>query len=103
MSNTDGSQAILQVKAKPRSPRPGLKYADGILTVAVAEPAVDGAANEAIRKAIARVAGVAPSRVTLTSGPKSKLKTFEIEGISQQDLVSRLAQGGPQQGVSNPI
>jgi uncharacterized protein YggU (UPF0235/DUF167 family) len=46
--------------------------------VRVTEPARDGKANEAIRRALARHLNVAVSRVRLVSGAASREKLFDI-------------------------
>jgi uncharacterized protein YggU (UPF0235/DUF167 family) len=46
--------------------------------VAVKEPPVDGKANEAIVKALAKYFDVAPSLIRLVSGASAKRKVFEI-------------------------
>lgn len=45
----------------------------------VKAPAVEGRANEAARKVLAKYYGVAPSYVTLVRGATSKFKVFEIK------------------------
>ncbi len=50
-----------------------------IYKVSVKEPPVDGKANVAITKALAKYFDVAPSSVSLISGQTSKQKIFEIE------------------------
>ncbi len=47
-------------------------------TVWVKEPPVQGRANMAIRKALAKHFKVSPSQVNLISGASSKQKVFEI-------------------------
>jgi uncharacterized protein YggU (UPF0235/DUF167 family) len=58
--------------------------------VRVTAPPVDGRANDALRRLIARRAGVAPSRVTLVRGEKSRDKTLSIEGVDAATLRERL-------------
>jgi uncharacterized protein len=58
--------------------------------VRVTAPPVDGRANEALRRLIARRAGVAPSRVTLVRGEKSRDKTLSIEGVDAATVRERL-------------
>lgn len=52
---------------------------DGSLTIYVQERAVDGKANEAVTKVLARHLGVAASRVRLVSGRTARLKRFRID------------------------
>ena len=66
---------------------------DGSLAVRVAAPPVEGRANEALRKAVAKALGVAPSRVTLVRGERSREKTLSVEGIDAAGVRARLAAG----------
>jgi uncharacterized protein (TIGR00251 family) len=83
--------AEIRIRLTPRAareqitPGPGDTYA-----VRVTAPPVDGKANEALRKLIARRAGVAPSRVTLVRGEKARDKVVRVEGVDPQALRERL-------------
>ena len=67
------------MRVKSGSKTPGIeKGADGVLTVRVAARAVEGQANKAVIQSLAAAFGVAPSRIAIISGEKSKLKRFEI-------------------------
>jgi hypothetical protein len=50
--------------------------------VRVRERAIEGKANEAVRRAIARSVGVPPSAVTLVRGATGRHKLFTIEGLT---------------------
>jgi hypothetical protein len=52
----------------------------------VAAPPVDGKANEAIIRFLAKFAGVPASRVRIVSGASSSSKTVEIEGVDAENL-----------------
>jgi uncharacterized protein YggU (UPF0235/DUF167 family) len=52
---------------------------DGSLTIYVPERAVDGKANAAVAKVLARHLDVAPSRVRLVSGTTARVKRFRID------------------------
>jgi uncharacterized protein YggU (UPF0235/DUF167 family) len=52
-----------------------------MVVVRVTAPPVDGKANEALCRLIAKKAGVAPSRVTLVRGHTSREKTLDVEGV----------------------
>lgn len=54
---------------------------DGVLQARVTAPPVDGKANKALCKLIAKRLGVAPSRVTVARGEKSREKLVEVRGI----------------------
>lgn len=51
-------------------------------TVLVKEAPIDGEANVAIAKALAKFLGIAPSRLTLRSGATAKRKVFECADVS---------------------
>jgi uncharacterized protein YggU (UPF0235/DUF167 family) len=56
------------------------------LKARVAAPPVDGAANAALEKLIARALKVSRGSVRIVSGDQSRLKVLEIDGIGQDDL-----------------
>ena len=66
------------VTVKPGSKNPGIEAtADGLI-VRVRERAIEGAANDAVIKALAEHFDVAPSRVTLVRGDRSRTKLFDV-------------------------
>lgn len=52
---------------------------DGVLTIYTKAPAIEGRANAAAMKLLAKHYGVAPSKVKLVRGAASKYKVFEID------------------------
>lgn len=46
--------------------------------VSVKEPPVDGRANQAIIKSLAKYFSLSPSKITLVSGHTAKIKVFEV-------------------------
>ena len=52
---------------------------DGLLTIYTKAPAVEGRANAAAAKLLAKHFGVAPSKVKLVRGATSKYKVFEVD------------------------
>ena len=89
----------MSVRVKPGASRPkvGGRYGDGsddrapTLVVSVAPRAVDGAATEAVLKAVAKAFGLRRADVDLVSGATSRTKVIELRG-QEQDLGTRLAQ-----------
>ncbi len=62
---------------------------DGVLVVRVAAPALDGRANRSLCRLLAKRLDVAPSRVTLVRGARSRDKVVAVDGLDQ-DTVDRL-------------
>lgn len=56
------------------------------LRVRVARPPVDGKANQALLKLLARALGVAPSRLAIVSGATARTKVIEIDGMSADEV-----------------
>ena len=61
-----------------------------VLVVTVAAPAVDGKANEAVRRAVADAFGVRVRDVTVVSGERSRDKVLEIDGADAARLTTLL-------------
>ncbi|MCZ6539683.1 MAG: DUF167 domain-containing protein [Chloroflexi bacterium] len=59
---------------------------EGTLRVRVMAAPVDGAANAALIRLIAKRLGVARSKVSLVSGAKARVKIVEIEGVTEAAL-----------------
>ena len=58
--------------------------------VRVTAPPVDGKANAALCKVIAKRAGVPPSTVTVARGQTARDKVLEVEGIAARELRAAL-------------
>lgn len=83
--------AVLPVWAKPGSRHVGLiDEHDGALLVAVAAPAEDGRANEAIVRMLAETLNLRRSHIELLSGGASRRKRFLIRGIGPAELLDRI-------------
>ncbi|HTC71310.1 MAG TPA: DUF167 domain-containing protein [Solirubrobacteraceae bacterium] len=75
------------VRLKPRAKRNALvREHDGVLHVSVAAAPVDGKANAALCKLIAKRAGVARGQVSVIRGERSREKVVRIEGVTPQEL-----------------
>ncbi len=84
--------ARVRIRLTPRGGRDAINgwTDDGVLRVRVAAPPVDGAANDALLRLIAKRAGVAASRVTLVSGAQGRTKVVEIGGLTDEEVRGRL-------------
>ena len=77
----------IEVRLQPRAGKHELvDVRDGVLHARVCPPAVDGRANRALCRLIARQIGVAPSRVTIVRGERSRDKLVRIDGLDQAAL-----------------
>ena len=69
----------VHIKPNSRHHEEVVKNDDDTLTVYIKAPAIEGRANLAAGKLLAKYFGVAPSRVKLLRGATSKYKIFEID------------------------
>jgi uncharacterized protein (TIGR00251 family) len=85
-------EARIEVRLRPRGHADELMgIEDGVLQARVSAPPVEGKANKALCRLVAKRIGVAPSRVTVARGEKSRQKLLLIEGIDQDRLLRTLA------------
>ncbi len=93
------SATRISVRLTPRASRDeivGLR--DGVLRVRVTAPPVDGAANEALLRLLAKALRVPPRDLRIASGAASRTKVVEVAGLDSGEVAERLAPGG----VSGP-
>lgn len=85
-------EARIEVRLRPRGHADELMgVEDGVLQARVSAPPVDGKANKALCRLVAKRLGVAPTRVTVVRGEKSRQKLLQIQGIDQEQLLRTLA------------
>jgi uncharacterized protein len=81
--------ARIAVRVQPRSSKNEIAgERDGALLVRVTAPPVEGRANDAVRKLLAKRLGIAPGRVTVVRGATGRDKLVEIDGM-EADAVRR--------------
>jgi uncharacterized protein YggU (UPF0235/DUF167 family) len=68
---------------------------DGVLRVSVAAAPVEGQANAALCKLIAKRAGVARARVSVIRGERSREKVVRVEGVTLDELRRALGLTSP--------
>lgn len=77
----------IEVRLRARAHRDELiGMRDGVLQAKVTAPPVDGKANRALCKMIAKRVGVAPSKVSVVRGEKSRDKLVRVEGVDSAAL-----------------
>jgi uncharacterized protein (TIGR00251 family) len=85
------THADLAVRLQPRARRDEIVgERDGRVVVRVTAPPVDGKANDALCRLIAKAAGVAPSRVAVVKGHTAREKVVRVEGIDGERLRAAL-------------
>jgi uncharacterized protein (TIGR00251 family) len=61
------------------------------LKIKLTSPPVDGAANQACIKFLAKAFGISPSRIDIVKGETSKNKIIQIEGMDSKTFMNTLA------------
>jgi uncharacterized protein (TIGR00251 family) len=83
--------AGVEVKVRTGASREGIGGEhDGAVVIRVAARPVEGQANKAVRKLIAKQARVSASKVEILRGEKSSLKLVAVEGMSAAALRAKL-------------
>ena len=83
--------ARIRVRLTPRAARDQIVgWREGLLLVRVTAPPLEGQANAALARLLARALGVPPSRVGVVAGARGREKTVEIDGLSQEEALRRL-------------
>jgi uncharacterized protein YggU (UPF0235/DUF167 family) len=84
----------LSVAVKPGSKAPGIVREGSVVTLRVRERAVEGAANEACIRALALALGIAPSRISLLRGARSRQKVFTIRDLDDATVEALISAAG---------
>lgn len=83
--------AELTIRLQPRAKRNAIVgERDGVLRVSVAAAPVDGQANAALCKLVAKRVGVPRTRVTVVRGERSRDKLVRVEGLALAEVRSAL-------------
>ena len=83
---------IVKVYLQPKSSKNEVvgPYRDGI-KVKVTAPPVEGMANEALTRFLAKELGVSPSSIEILKGRHSREKTLKISGFHSRDSLKKLS------------
>ncbi len=81
---------MVTVRVVPRSGRSTLEIRGPEVVLRVRAAAEAGRATEEARRLLAETLGVAPSRVRLYRGTRSRTKTFAVDGLGSEELQMRL-------------
>jgi len=83
--------ARIDIRVQPRAARDeivGLR--NGAVVVRLTAPPVEGKANDALCRLLARRLGVAGSRVTVVRGARSRDKVVHVEGLPEEEVARKL-------------
>ena len=88
----EGKVGRLEIRVTPRASSNRIVGVDawGRLKVRVTAPPVEGAANQAVIKLVAKALGISRGKVMLIRGETSRNKTLDIDGMSEHELQRRL-------------
>jgi uncharacterized protein YggU (UPF0235/DUF167 family) len=89
--DADGGSTV-RVRVRPRASRDAVGgERNGALVVRVTAAPVDGAANDALARVLARALHVPPSAVAVRQGGSSRDKLLHVAGLDAATLLARLA------------
>lgn len=81
----------IAVRVQPRARRNEIAgRRDGVLLVRVTAPPVEGRANAAAAKLLAKRLGVAPGRVSVVRGAASRDKLLQVDGMDAETVLREL-------------
>jgi uncharacterized protein len=81
----------IRVRLQPRARKDEIAgERAGAVLIRVTAPPVDGKANAALCRLVAKAAGVAPSKVTVVRGHTARDKVLEVAGVAPQELRAAL-------------
>jgi len=91
VSLADGPSATVSVRVVPRSSKEGVAgFEGGVVRIRLNAPPVEGKANEALVRFLAKTVGVPKSRITLVKGEKGRNKIVRVDGITREALMAAL-------------
>jgi uncharacterized protein (TIGR00251 family) len=84
----EGDDSVtFEVRVAPRASRNAIAGVhEGALKVSLTAPPVEGAANEALRKLLAKALGVPKSNIEIIRGERGRNKVLRIRGVSRGAL-----------------
>ncbi|OGO50874.1 MAG: hypothetical protein A2148_07930, partial [Chloroflexi bacterium RBG_16_68_14] len=81
----------IRVRLTPRAARDEVAGWQGkVLRVRVTAPPIEGEANAALERLLARLLRLPRSAVRVVSGARAREKTVAIDGVSREELSDRL-------------
>jgi uncharacterized protein (TIGR00251 family) len=88
-------ETVLTIRVVPGSSTNKVVASEGgALRVKITAPAVEGRANQALIAFLAKRLRVPKGKVTIVSGPFSRIKRVKVEGISEREAHGMLSVDG---------
>ncbi len=85
---------IIEVKLKPKAKNSEiLGFKNGVLQIRVKDPPIEGRANKALVRLLAKRLKIAKSCIKIKSGETSKIKKLIIECIEEKEIFKQLNGG----------
>lgn len=86
------AEVMLRVRVTPRGGRDGIDgWREGALRVRLAAAPVEGRANEALIRFLAKTLGLARADLRIAAGEGNREKRLAISGLDEETLRGRLA------------
>ena len=83
--------AVIRVRVQPGAKRDEVAgKREGALLVRVTAPPIEGRANKAVCKLLAKILGIPASRVEVVRGESSRDKTIRLAGVAPADAAALL-------------
>jgi uncharacterized protein (TIGR00251 family) len=87
----EGDGASFRVHVQPKSSHEGIVgETDGILKLRVTPPPIEGRANEACLRLLAKALDLPVSRLRIVSGQHARFKTIRVGATSAQTIRAKL-------------
>ena len=91
MNFADGSFATVSVRVVPRSSKEGVAgFEGGVVRIRLNAPPVEGKANDALVRFLAKAVGVPRGRITLVAGERGRSKIVRVAGVTPEALMAAL-------------
>ncbi|MDP6582516.1 MAG: DUF167 domain-containing protein [Vicinamibacterales bacterium] len=88
-----GDGVVVLVRVIPRSSRTRVaEIREGRLLVRLTAPPVDGAANEALVRVLAKTLEVPRRAVRVVSGERARHKSVLVDGLTAEEFLARLGE-----------
>jgi uncharacterized protein (TIGR00251 family) len=94
MLSTDNDGVLVAIRVKPRAPATKIAgERSGQLVVQVTAPPLDGKANDAVCRLLAKSLKIASGRVRVVAGERARDKLVRVDGMAAADVANMLGLG----------